>query len=75
LTTIIKHRRVNIFVLERGEEPAQMCRSGDIAIVSDDAGWWIKFVGDAGAVECYGIPYLSYAEALGSAKAAAEFGV
>ncbi|MBA5687676.1 hypothetical protein [Rugamonas apoptosis] len=74
MTTIIKHHRVNIVVLERGEEIARVCGNGDIAIVNDDAGWWIKFVGEGGQLDCYGTPYPSYQAALGSAKAAAEFG-
>lgn len=71
---IIKHRGVNIVVLEDGEEIATHCGPGDIAIVTDAAGWWLKFVGEDGHVDCYGEPYPSYNEALWSAKAAAEFG-
>lgn len=70
----IKHRKVNIIVLEQGEDIAAHCGEGDIAILSNDEGWWIKFVGAGGHVDCYGEPYPSYNEALWSAKAAAEFG-
>jgi hypothetical protein len=74
MVNTIRHRRVNIVVLERNEEIAAHCSEGDIAILSDDEGWWIKFVGAAGHIDCYGEPYPSYNEALWSAKAAAEFG-
>ncbi|MYM67831.1 hypothetical protein GTP45_13445 [Pseudoduganella sp. FT55W] len=74
VTTVIKHRKVKIVVLEQGADIAAHCREGDIAILPDAAGWWIKFVGAGGEVDCYGIPYPSYNEALWSAKAAAEFG-
>jgi hypothetical protein len=74
MATVIKHHSVNIVVLKGGEEIAGLCAPGDIAIVSDAAGWWLKFVGEGGHVDCYGEPYPSYNEALWSAKAAAEFG-
>ena len=74
MVNVIKHRKVKIVVLEQGEQIAAHCREGDIAILSDDAGWWIKFVGADGHLDCYGAPYPSYNEALWSAKAAAEFG-
>lgn len=74
MATVIKHRSVNIVVLEAGEEIAKLCDAGDIAILTDAAGWWLKFVGEGGHVDCYGAPYPSYNEALWSAKAAAEFG-
>jgi hypothetical protein len=74
MATVIKHRGVRIVVLDSGEEAADLCATGDIAIVTDDAGWWLKFVGEDGHIECYDQPYPSYNEALWSAKAAAEFG-
>lgn len=74
MATVITHHSVNIVVLEAGEEIAGLCAPGDIAIVNDAAGWWLKFVGEGGQVDCYGEPYPSYNAALGSAKAAAEFG-
>ena len=75
MAEVIKHRKVKIVVLAAGEAIAGHCREGDIAILSDSAGWWIKFVGADGQVDCYGDPYPSYNEALWSAKAAAEFGI
>ncbi len=74
MATVVKHRKINIVVLEQNEQIADQCRQGDIAIVADAAGWWIKFVGAGGQVDCYGVPYASYNEAMWSAKAAAEFG-
>ncbi|WP_343729323.1 hypothetical protein [Duganella sp.] len=74
MASVIKHRKVKIVVLEQGEDMSAQCRPGDIALLSDAAGWWIKFVGAGGQVDCYGIPYASYNEALWAAKAAAEFG-
>ena len=74
MAKVVRHRKVKIVALEHGEDIAGHCREGDIAIVADSAGWWLKFVGAGGQVDCYGIPYASYNEALWSAKAAAEFG-
>lgn len=74
MATVINHRSVRIVVLDSGDELASLCATGDIAIVTDDAGWWLKFVGEDGHIDCYGEPYPSYNEALWSAKAAAEFG-
>jgi hypothetical protein len=74
MAMVLKHRKVKIVVLERNEAIAAHCRDGDIAIVVDGAGWWIKFVGADGHLDCYGAPYPSYNEALWTAKAAAEFG-
>jgi hypothetical protein len=75
MTTLVRHRGVNIVVLEQGEQLLSACRAGDIGIFEDEHGWWIKFIGEDGAVDCYGQPYPSYNEALWTAKAAAEFGV
>jgi hypothetical protein len=74
MATLVKHCRVNIVVLEQNEAIAAHCRKGDIAIVANEAGWWLKFVGENGHIDCYGDPYPSYNEAMWSAKAAAEFG-
>lgn len=74
MSTIIRHRKVNIVVLESDERIDSHCRAGDIAIVRDDDGWWTKFVGAKGQVESYDIPFDSYNKALWAAKAAAEFG-
>ena len=74
MVNVIKHRKVKIVVLEQEQEIAAHCGDGDIAIFSNGEGWWIKFVGADGHIDCYGDPYPSYNEALWSAKAAAEFG-
>ena len=75
MVTLVRHRKVNIVVLEENETLAGHCSPCDIGIVSDSAGWWVRFVGEGGQVDCYGVPYPSYNEALWAAKAAAEFGV
>lgn len=73
MSTIIKHRRVNIVTLQQGENIADHCRDGDIAIVADRDGWWTQFVGANGETEGYDTPFESYDKALWTAKAAAEF--
>jgi hypothetical protein len=75
MVTKVRHRGVNIVVLEQDEQLLEVCRAGDIGIVQDGDGWWIKFIGENGEVDCYGQPYPSYNEALWTAKAAAEYGV
>lgn len=73
MPTVIQHRRVRIVTLLSHESTSDHCRSGDIAILQDDAGWWLQFVGDDGEIEGYDAPYESHTKALWSAKAAAEF--
>lgn len=73
MSSVIKHRRINIVTLEHGETVAEHCRAGDIALVQDEAGWWTQFVGENGEVEGYDAPFESYNKALWTAKAAAEF--
>ncbi|SFM51020.1 hypothetical protein [Rugamonas rubra] len=75
MATVVKHRNVNIVLLEPGEELAAHCHAGDIAIVADRQGWWTRFVGPDGQVDSYDVPYASRNEALWAAKAAAEFGL
>jgi hypothetical protein len=75
MANVVTHRKVKIVVLEQGEALSGHCRPGDIAIEADAAGWWLRFVGEDGAVESYDLPYPSCQEAMWSAKAAAEFGV
>ncbi len=74
MASVIKHRRVNIVVLEAGEAIASLCHPGDIAISAGEDGWYNSFIDSDGSVEGYDIPYRSYNEALWAAKAAAEFG-
>ncbi len=75
MATIIKHRKVNIVVLEADEAIAGHCGPGDIAICAASDGWWTSFVDADGAIDSYDMPYRTYNEALWAAKAAAEFGV
>jgi hypothetical protein len=74
MPTVIKHRNVNILVIEGGDNIAEVCRDGDIAIVKDREGWWTRFVGENGKVESYDIPFPTFTLALNAAKAAAEYG-
>ncbi len=75
MATIVRHRGVRIVALESGEQLASVCGEGDIGILEDAQGWWVKFVGADGEVDCYGEPFPSYEQALWTAKAAAEFGI
>ena len=75
MASIIKHREVNIVVLEADEPIAAHCGPGDIAIRALEDGWWTSFVDGDGVIDSYDIPYRTYNEALWAAKAAAEYGV
>lgn len=74
MASIIRHRRVNIVVLDEGEQIASHCGPGDIAICVRADGWLNSFIGSDGSIDSYDCPYASYNEALWAAKAAAEFG-
>ena len=74
MASIIRHRRVNIVLLDEGEAIGSHCGPGDIAIVAAQDGWWNSFIAVDGTVDCYDRPYPTYNEALWAAKAAAEFG-
>ncbi|MEN3293205.1 MAG: hypothetical protein V7642_2458 [Burkholderiales bacterium] len=73
MATVVRHRNTNIVTLEPGEIINEHCRSGDIALVQQDDGWWTHFVGEDGAIDSYDAPFNSYNESLWAAKAAAEF--
>jgi len=74
MASIIRHRRVNIVVLDAGESIAGHCGPGDIAICARVDGWLNSFVAIDGSIDSYDRPYPTYNEALWAAKAAAEFG-
>jgi hypothetical protein len=74
MASIIRHRRVNIVVLDADEAITANCGPGDIAICACADGWWNSFVAVDGSIDSYDRPYPSYNEALWAAKAAAEFG-
>lgn len=74
MVKVVRHRRVNIVVLDAGETIAAHCQPGDIAISATPEGWWNFFIDSKGAVDGYDRPYPSYQEALWAARAAAEFG-
>lgn len=73
MATIIKHRKTRIVTLDPGEAIGEHCKSGDIAIVQQDDGWWTHFVGDDGHIDSYDEAFDSYNKAVWAAKAAAEF--
>jgi hypothetical protein len=73
MPTITVHRRINIVTLAPGESIAAHCAPDDIALIQDDGGWWVHFVGVEGASDTYDAPFESYNQALWTAKAAAEF--
>lgn len=74
MATVVRHRKVNIVVLDAGDQMDAHCKPGDIAIVTAADGWWNFFFAADGSAESYDRPYKSYNEALWAAKAAAEFG-
>ncbi|MBC7455416.1 MAG: hypothetical protein H7335_17320 [Massilia sp.] len=74
MATVVRHRNVNIVLLDAGEAIAAHCGPGDIVISATPDGWWNFFIDSNGAVDGYDRPYPSYKEALWAAKAAAEFG-
>jgi hypothetical protein len=74
MATVIKHRKVNIVLLDADEPIGAHCVPGDIAIVAAADGWWNHFIHSGGVIDSYDRPYQSYNEALWAAKAAAEFG-
>jgi hypothetical protein len=75
MANIIRHRKVNIVVLDADEVMEGHCGPGDIAICAAADGWWNRFVALDGHIESYDHPYPTYNEALWAAKAAAEFGI
>ena len=74
MVTTMKHRKVNIVVLDDGEQVVLCCAPGDIAICAEPDGWWTRFVARDGTIDSYDQPYPTFQEALWAAKAAAEFG-
>lgn len=73
MPNIITHRRINIVTLAPGETIAEHCVPDDIALLEDEAGWWVHFVSEGGASDTYDAAFDSYNKALWTAKAAAEF--
>jgi hypothetical protein len=73
MASIIKHRGVRIVTLEPGEGIAAQGRPGDIVLEETADGWLTHFIDEDGKVESYEDTVDSYRQALGSAKAAAEY--
>ena len=73
MTITLRHYGVRILTLESDEAIHDVCEPGDIVLEQDPAGWWTRFVTDAGEVESYDAPFESYQKAMWTAKAAAEF--
>jgi hypothetical protein len=74
MVSVVKHRKVNIVLLEADEPVRAHCAPGDIALVTERAGWFLHFMNADGGLDSYEQPYASQKEALWAAKAAAEFG-
>ena len=73
MPSVILHCRINILTLAPGEDIPSHCKAEDIALLQDEQGWWVHFVGEGGTSESYDVAFGSYNEALWAAKAAAEF--
>ena len=70
---ILVHRGITIVSLAAGDDIAGNCLPGQTAIRQQDDGWWLYFVDSDGSVDGYDRPFGSHAQALGAARAAAEF--
>jgi homoserine acetyltransferase len=57
MPAVVRHRKVNIVVLDAGEAIDAQCAPADIAIVAAADGWWTQFIGSDGAVDSYDRPY------------------
>lgn len=73
ITQLITHRGIIIATLAASQDVAAHCASGHTAIREQADGWWLYFVDEDGKIDGYDSPFTSYAEALWTAKAAAEF--
>lgn len=74
MANIVRHRKVKILSLALTESLAEHGKPGMIVIDETAEGWWLHFFSADGSVDSYDQPYASYPQALGAAKAAAEFG-
>lgn len=75
MPTVLRHRKVNIVVLDEGEQLLDFVQPLQILIVPEQDQWWTHFVASDGSVDSYDVPFPSYNQALWAAKAAAEFGL
>jgi hypothetical protein len=73
MAKVVKHRKIRIITLEEGETVEDHCNENDIALVNEETGWWIYFVGENGEISGYDEPFESSEKAMWTAKAAAEF--
>lgn len=73
MATITKHCGIRIVTMAEGDTIAGLCKPGDIILEEDEAGWWTRFIDEAGQVDSYDAAFDSYNKALWTAKAAAEF--
>ncbi|NDP57766.1 MAG: hypothetical protein GZ090_00185 [Oxalobacteraceae bacterium] len=73
MATLIVHHTIRILTLESGEALSGQGREDDIVLQELPDGWWVHFIGEGGAIDSYDTPFASYRQALGTAKAAAEF--
>lgn len=73
MATLIVHHTIRILTLAPGEPLTGQGSEDDIVLQELADGWWVHFIGEDGAMDSYEAPFASYASALGTAKAAAEF--
>jgi hypothetical protein len=73
MASIITHHGVRIVTLEPGDTIAAHGRPDDIVLEETTAGWLTHFIDEDGNIESYEDAFDSYRQALGSAKAAAEY--
>ena len=73
MATLIVHHAIHIITLEPGEALSNQFRKNDIVLQELADGWWVYFIGENDAIDSYDTIFDNYRNALGTAKAAAEF--
>ncbi|MEB0134032.1 hypothetical protein QN362_01670 [Actimicrobium sp. CCC2.4] len=73
MATLIVHHTIRILTLDSEEALSGQGREGDIVLQELADGWWVHFIGEDSVIDSYDAPFASYRQALGTARAAAEF--